>query len=102
MSSSRTLTHRSTTASSRASSGGSAFGSRVKSLDENVNSKFTPFIKMPCQGTDGKIRHQVVAEVNPSGPALRGLSAAQRSDQFVNSAYGWEKGRVAKLRIGDR
>lgn len=80
---------------------GNAFGSRVNLADGTVTSKFTPFIKMPCQGTDGKIRHQDVAELNPNGLALRGLSAAQKSDQFANSAYGWEKGRVAKLRIGD-
>lgn len=79
---------------------GSSYGSRISAANAALRSKMTPFTLMPCQGTNGKIRGKDIVRVNPEGIVVKGLSAYERSDQTVNGAYGWERGRVTTLNVG--
>ncbi len=80
---------------------GSSYGSRISAADAALRSRMTPFTLMPCQGTNGKIKGKDIARVNPDGVVLQGLSAHERSDQTESGAYGWERGRVANIDVGN-
>lgn len=80
---------------------GSSYASKATALDGSITSGKTPFLVMPCQGTNGKVIRRDVARVNPNGLVIKGLSAEQSADQTRLRAFGYERGRVARLRLGD-
>lgn len=80
---------------------GSSYASRATALDGHVTSGKTPFLVMPCQGTNGVFIRRDVARINPNGLILKGLHADQVADQTTMKAYGHERGRVARLRLGN-
>jgi hypothetical protein len=77
---------------------GSAYAAKAQALAGTVTVGRTPYIVMPCQGTNGKLVTRHVANVNP-GLVVKGLSALQKSDQTGKSAYGHESGRVARVSL---
>ena len=80
---------------------GASYGSLARAVDGRVVSKMTPYLVMPCQGTNGRVVTADIARVDPSGLVVKGLSAAQSADQSADRAYGWERGRVARANIGN-
>lgn len=79
---------------------GSSYGSKAQAAGGTVTSKMTPYLVMPCQGTDGDIQRRSIAGLNPAGLKLTGLSTAQFGEQKAQSAEAWERGRVAGLNLG--
>jgi len=80
---------------------GNSYGSKVNGLDGTVRSGRTPYLVMPCQGTDGKVVRQDVARINPNGLVIQGLSASQQGTQSVSRADAFEQGRVERLNVGN-
>lgn len=80
---------------------GSAYASKVNAANGTVTSGKTPLIVMPCQGTNGKVIRRDVARVNPKGLVIKGLHADESADQTAKTAFGYERGRVARVRIFD-
>jgi hypothetical protein len=84
---------------------GSAFASKATAAGGRVTSGKTPYIVMPCQGTDGEVIRRDIARVNPkvivNGVVAKGLHADQSADQTRLTASGYERGRVDRLRIGE-
>ncbi len=77
---------------------GSAYAAKAQALANTAAVGRTPFIVMPCQGTNGVLKRQHVASVTTLG-SIRGLTATQKSDQTRKSAYGHETGRVARVSL---
>ena len=84
---------------------GSAYASKANAADGSVTSGKTPFIVMPCQGTDGQVIRRDIARVNPkviiNGVVAKGLHADQSAEQTQTRASAYERGRVERLRLGD-
>lgn len=84
---------------------GSAYASKATALGGRVASGKTPYIVMPCQGTDGQVIRRDIARVNPkvivNGVVAKGLHADQSADQTRQRASGYERGRVDRVRIGE-
>ncbi len=80
---------------------GSAYASKVNALDGTVTSGKTPLIVMPCQGTNGKVIRRDVTRINPNGLVIKGLHADESADQTAKTAFGYERGRVARVRVFD-
>lgn len=74
-------------------------GAAVKSsaLDGNVSIGRQPLSPVPCTGTDGVLLKRHIAEIGTDdGVLLQGLSSRQQSDQTMNRAEAFTRGRVAE------
>lgn len=79
---------------------GSSYASKAQAASGRVTSKMTPYLVMPCQGTDGDVKRRSIAKLNPAGLSLTGLFTAQLGEQRDNSAEAWERGKVSGLNLG--
>lgn len=80
---------------------GSAYGSRLTAVDGTVTSGATPYIVMPCQGTNGRVIHRDLARVGvPGGIIERGLGTSEEADQTTTNAQGFERAKVANVSLG--
>ncbi len=82
---------------------GSSYAAKAQALAGTVNVGRTPFMVMPCQGTNGHRKSRDVARVNPTGSGLviKGLHTDESADQTMTKASGYERGRVARVRLGE-
>lgn len=81
----------------------SGFGSATQgeAADGTVTTGHTPYLVMPCQGTQGKLRSRSLASVTPDDNlALHGLRVTEKSQQTGHSANGYVKSQVAGLSLG--
>lgn len=77
---------------------GNSNATRVQALDGNLSSGPNPFLPMPCQGTDGKVQTNPLAELDLGGQVVvGGANTEQWSDQTNRKAWGYEKSSVAEL-----
>ena len=80
---------------------GNSNATRVSALDDNLTSGPNPHLPMPCQGTDGKVQTNNLAELNLGGQAVvSGANTQQKSDQTMRKAWGYEKSSIAELNLG--
>lgn len=80
---------------------GSSNATRVSALDDLVTSGPNPHLPMPCQGTDGQVQTNDLAELNLGDQIV--VSAAnteQQSDQTMRKAWGYEKSSIAEVNLG--
>lgn len=81
---------------------GNSNATRMQALDGNVTSGPTPHLPMPCQGTQGEVRTNDLAELNLGDQIVVGaLNTEQMGDQTRRKAWGYEKSSVAELNLGD-
>lgn len=81
---------------------GNSNATRLAALDGNLTSGPNPFLPMPCQGTDGEVVSNDLAELNLGGQiVVGGLNTEQRAEQTRRKAWGYEKSSVAELNLGD-
>ncbi len=78
---------------------GYSYGSRFKGLDGTLESKMTPFLKMPCQGTDGEVKSQDIARVDADGLVIKQLSTQHSADQSARHAVAHEESRVDRFNL---
>lgn len=79
---------------------GYSAGVRADALDQNAKVGRTPLLLMPCQGTRGKTGRRALARVElGDNIVLRGLYDAQRGTNRWRQAEGYERGRVAHLKL---
>ncbi|MEJ7630659.1 MAG: choice-of-anchor P family protein [Nocardioidaceae bacterium] len=79
---------------------GNAYGAKATALDKTLRLGKTPYVLMPCQGTNGKVIRNDTARVTPGNLVLTGLSARERAAQSVSRADAFTEGRVAKVLLG--
>lgn len=80
---------------------GNSNATRMDALDGNLTSGPTPHLPMPCQGTDGEVKTNNLAEVNLGGQVVvSGANTSEMADQTQRKAWGWEKSSVAELNLG--
>ncbi|MGI8434333.1 MAG: choice-of-anchor P family protein [Nocardioidaceae bacterium] len=82
---------------------GSAYGTKVNLLNGRVKSGPTPFIVMPCLGTNGDVRKRSIAAVGPVvGVRARALTVSERAAATRTMADAYEKAHVARVALGGR
>jgi hypothetical protein len=82
--------------------GGYASGSRAKAADGHVTSGRTPYQPMPCQGTDGEVRKNATASTDLGDQlVVSGVEASGKANQTRTRAWGYEKGRIANVDLGN-
>lgn len=80
---------------------GSSNATRVEALDGNLTSGPTPHLPMPCQGTDGRVKTNNLAEVNLGDQiVVSGANTSEMADQTGRKASGWEKSSIAEFDLG--
>lgn len=80
---------------------GNSNATRLQALEGNLTSGPNPFLPMPCQGTDGEVQTNDLAELDLGGQiVVGGANTEQRSDQTRRKAWGYEKSSVAELNLG--
>lgn len=80
---------------------GNSNATRVEALDAIVTSGPTPFLPMPCQGTDGQVKENNLAELNLADQiVVSAANTSEKADQTNSRAWGWEKSSVAELNLG--
>lgn len=79
---------------------GNAYGATTAVADKLVRLGRTPYVLMPCQGTNGKVVRNDTARVTPGNLVLTGLSARESAAQSVSRADAYTEGRVAKVLLG--
>jgi len=80
---------------------GNSNATRVQALDGNLTSGPNPHLPMPCQGTDGQVQTNNLAEVNLGDQIVASAAnTQQKSDQTMRKAWGYEKSSVAELNLG--
>lgn len=80
---------------------GNSNATRMQALDGNMTSGPNPHLPMPCQGTDGEVQTNNLAELNLGDQVVvSGANTSQRSDQTMGKAWGYEKSSVAELNLG--
>lgn len=80
---------------------GNSNATRMEALDGNLTSGPTPHLPMPCQGTDGKVKDNNLAEVNLGDQiVVGGLKTSEMADQTGRKGWGWTKSSVAELDLG--
>ena len=81
---------------------GFSAATQVSALNNLVKSGPQPHTRMPCQGTQGKVKGQDVASVDLA-PLLEvgAASTRQLGKQQASKAKGYELARVASVNLGD-
>ncbi len=79
---------------------GNAYGANATALDKALRLGKTPYVLMPCQGTNGKVIRNDTARVDPDNLILTGLTASERAAQSQSRADAYTEGRVAKANLG--
>ena len=80
---------------------GNSNATRVHALDGVLTSGPNPHLPMPCQGTDGEVQTNNLAELNLGDQAVvSGANTQQKSDQTMRKAWGYEKSSIAELNLG--
>jgi hypothetical protein len=81
---------------------GLAAATEVRALNNLVRSGPQPLTRMPCQGTQGKVKGKDVAAVDLS-PLIEvgAASTRQMGQQRPNRAFGYEEARIAQVNLGD-
>lgn len=75
---------------------------RSSALQDNVTVGEQPLSIMPCQGTDGELRHKALVDVHlDDGLVLEALSSSLRADQDRTRATGMATGQVAGVNLGN-
>ena len=82
--------------------GGSSAAVRSSALDGNVSIGRQPLSVVPCPGTNGVLLEKHIAEIGTDdGVLLQGLSSRQQSDQTMQRAEAYTRGRVGEAIFGD-
>jgi hypothetical protein len=81
---------------------GFSAATQVRALSDLVQSGRQPHTRMPCQGTQGKVKGKELASVDLS-PLLQvgAASTQQLGRQRPGKASGYELARVASINLGD-
>ncbi|WP_346386888.1 choice-of-anchor P family protein [Nocardioides sp.] len=80
---------------------GSANGTQVRALADNVKSGPTPLSWMPCQGTHGVVKTKSVLGVDLAGQIVVGaVENQQMGKQNLKKATGFEQSTVAAITLG--
>lgn len=81
---------------------GSANATRAEGLDGNLTSGPTPYLPMPCVGTDGVVRTNDLAEVDLHDQIVASsANTSQMGDQTMDRAWGFEQASIAEVSLGD-
>lgn len=80
---------------------GLAAATEVRALNNLVHSGPQPLTRMPCQGTQGKVKGKDVAAVDLLPVIDVGAaSTRQMGQQRRNRAFGYEEARIAQIDLG--
>ncbi|WP_193612422.1 choice-of-anchor P family protein [Nocardioides lijunqiniae] len=81
---------------------GYSAGVRASALANNVKVGRTPYLPMPCTGTQGRIATRDTAGVNlPGAATVNALRTQQMAKQTRRGARMWEQGSVGRIRLGN-
>jgi hypothetical protein len=80
---------------------GYSAGVVARGLDDNTKIGRLPLSLMPCQGTGGKTQGKDIAKLDLDQLVVSGVSTSQRSQRTSTAVQGFERGRVARVTLGD-
>jgi hypothetical protein len=81
---------------------GSSYATKANGLRDTVRSGPTPYLVMPCQGTNGRVVTKSIAQADLSKLVdAQGLTVSQAASVRNRVADAFERARVARIDITD-
>lgn len=81
---------------------GSSYATKASGLEDTVRSGPTPYLVMPCQGTNGRVVTKSIAHADLSKLVdAQGLTVSQSASVENRVADAFERARVARIDITD-